>query len=213
MSKKDRESFYILGFILGMIAICLVVRYSAKFINPLYLGIFAVIVQVFIIMPRIAKMYYKIMGADLGFQAYVPIYNELAIYSPVMANVSLVIWLLDALILGMSCIENSVYESILGMYAAFNITHSLIWAAILVYLVQCLVRGIAMCQVSSVVYRKRAEFYQAPNKTTVFRVLQLFLYFIPFIRVYSFCVLFDKLYTMTKVSHYKERKQYSMEEE
>lgn len=213
MSNKDKDSFIIIGVIAGIPLLSGLFYLSFKFINPVYLALLVLVVQYFGVTPSIVKMYYKMLDAKPGIGAYVPIYNELLIYSPGYAKVSLGIWLADVLALALAFIDNSVYEVLFGRHMAFNITTTIIWVAVLIYLIQCIIRGVAMCKLSSFVYRKRAEFYRVPVKVSILQVMQYVLFFVPIIRIVSFSLLFDKLFALTKVNDYKKEERRTLEEE
>lgn len=206
MNRRDKDIFIEIGFIVSMVVVVFATYYGARFIDYVYAGIIIALLEVFVIIPRIVKMYYKIFGQEIGMQAYIPIFNELCMYSPVMAKISLVLWVLIAITAGISFIRNDVYESIFGLHFALNSTMYVMQFCAFLILIQSVIRGIAMCSVSNKIYKKYAEFYNVRNKIGFTRILQYVTFFVPLMRTASFALLYDKLYVLTKMNTYTNKK-------
>ena len=213
MSKKDKESLILIAFFVAIILEVLVVSAGIKIIKPLYLGIFIVLVEIFFFIPRTARMYYRVMGEKLGMEAYIPIFNEIIMYPPTLARVSLVIWVITFLLIGCSFISNDVYASIFGMHFGLNSTFRILQIAILVFLVQCVVRAIAMGKVSFSVYRKYGQYREYSLNKNFSKCMQCILFFIPVVRVLAFSMLYNDLFVLTNFNNVEAKKEKKLKEE
>ena len=149
MSKKDKESLLIVCFLLGYVAIALVLYFTSQAINPYILAGMITLVQVFFLHPAICKYYYKAMGASIGYSRFIPIYNEIAVMPPAIATTTLVLWVIACLLFLLSLVRVDVYSSLFGMHFGMNITFHLIQGLAGVYLILLIVRGIGWCKVTS----------------------------------------------------------------
>lgn len=207
MSKKDKESLLIVCFLLGYVAIALVLYFTSQAINPYILAGMITLVQVFILHSAICKYYYEAMGASIGYSRFIPIYNEIAVMPPAIATTTLVLWVIACLLFLLSLVRVDVYSSLFGMHFGMNITFHLIQGLAGIYLVLLIVRGIGWCKVTSKVQDLTCECYGIRRKFKVTTALSYFAYFIPIGRAISMVFLYNNLHRLCKLNNFDATKQ------
>ena len=207
MSKKDKESLMLVGFLLGYVAIALILYFTVQSINPYILAGMIVLVQVFFLHPMICKYYYQAMGASIGYSRFVPIYNELAVMPPAIATTTLVLWIIAGMLFLLSLVSIDVYSAMFGMHVGMNLTFRLMQGLVVVYLILLTVRGIGWCKVTSKVQDLLCEFYGTRRKFKVTTALSYVAYFLPIGRAISMVFLYNNLHKLCKLNNFDNTKQ------
>lgn len=207
MSKKDKESLLVVGFLLGYVAIALVLYFTVSAINPYILAAMVTAVQIFFLHPMICKYYYEVMGASIGYSRFIPVYNEIAVMPPVIAVITLVMWIIAGILFLLSLVNVDVYTSIFGAHFGMNITFHLFQGLIGVYVLLLIVRGIGWCKITSKVQDLLCECYGTKRKFKVTTAFSYFAYFFPVGRAISMVFLYNNLYRLCKLNNFDSTKQ------
>lgn len=109
MSRSDINKLITVAVMLGLIVVIFGLNTITKFINPLYLGIFALVLEYVIIAPGVVKRYYKLFGSNAGVWRFIPVVNECQIMTPAFCIATLILFAVGALLIGASFLPMEVF--------------------------------------------------------------------------------------------------------
>ena len=81
MDDKDKHSLLIVAYCVGLILIFLFVTKLSDTVNALYILVAFLLVQQFYRIPKLVEYYYEMKGSYVGFERFIPIYNETLLMS------------------------------------------------------------------------------------------------------------------------------------
>lgn len=206
MSRKDRESLLIVAFFVACIALVFVVFFTSRSINPIYLAGALVFMEVFIMFPIIDKWYYHAMSSKIGVSRFIPIWNELCLFSPKIATTTIVLWVVEAILFLFSLLNIEFYESFLGAHLAMNVTDFIIRGLIIVFIALAVVRGIGLCQVCNATNRMVSDLLGVQYRIKVTTILAYVSLFIPIVRITGIGLIYNNLIKLEKLNSYKKNK-------
>mgnify|MGYP002798534839 CR=1 FL=1 len=206
MSRKDRESLLIVAFFVACIALVFVVFFTSRSINPIYLAGALVFMEVFIMFPIIDKWYYHAMSSKIGVSRFIPIWNELCLFSPKIATTTIVLWVVEAILFLFSLLNIEFYESFLGAHLAMNVTDFIIRGFIIVFIALAVVRGIGPCQVCNATNRMVSDLLGVQYRIKVTTILAYVSLFIPIVRITGIGLIYNDLIKLEKLNSYKKNK-------
>ena len=206
MSRKDRESLLIVAFFVACIALVFVVFFTSRSINPIYLAGALVFMEVFIMFPIIDKWYYHAMSSKIGVSRFIPIWNELCLFSPKIATTTIVLWVVEAILFLFSLLNIEFYESFLRAHLAMNVTDFIIRGLIIVFIALAVVRGIGLCQVCNATNRMVSDLLGVQYRIKVTTILAYVSLFIPIVRITGIGLIYNNLIKLEKLNSYKKNK-------
>lgn len=191
MNRKDRDQIVII--LATVAAICLAVVFVvATDIIPwwLLIGIVAVCQFVFV-MPALCRDYYKINDSSAGFWRFIPLFNEIQMFSSgyaILAAVSTVFCIVVLL-------SSFVFTDLVG--AIFGLKAGMFWSAnCIVFFIICAVitnfiYAFGLCGVMRKVDMMSFDLLHIPSTKSDY--IYYFLMMIPFIRLCSLFTLWDRV--------------------
>lgn len=198
MNKKDKlqlQQLGIIGFIFAFAAICL--GFTKK-IPWGYIAIAVLAIQYVFVAPKLCSKYYKLHEQNIGFQRFIPVWNELQMFSGWVFYASLVATIIAAVSVLATQIPNDVIGGIFGLKAGmFWGYNSSAVAIIIVFIASCFY-GIGFCQVLFNINMFILELYdtEAGKLETVAYSLVLF---VPFLRIGPMLGMWSKVVALARL--------------
>lgn len=213
MNKKDKDSFLIVIATLVMVLMAITFYFTSKYVNPLYIGIVVIIIQCLYITPRLTRLYFKLFNVNIGVTRYIPLWNELICFKPIIANITLASWVLIVFMIILSFLDPSIVAKIFGEHFALNYTFNILKVTIIIYLFNNIIRGIGLCGVTNTVNQFHADLVGVSFKVNILGVLSNILYFIPICRAMSMVQISDRLQKLVELNNYtSDEEEFYMEE-
>lgn len=203
MSKKDKNSFIIIAFIMAYIALVILFRIGANTINPLLFCGITVALQFLVLMPIICKLYYEAHNCDAGFMRFIPLYNESMIFSPKLSMASLVLWIATIVFIALSFFDTSALEGILGRHLAMVFPMTMLKIGVILYIINNFVRSIGLLGVKREIDSIHAELTGSHHGARITDVFQYVVFFIPILRVVGLLFVFDRLNKIVRLNGFK----------
>lgn len=193
MNSKDKNSFLILGLIIGIIALVAFFTMTTKFISPIAIVIISVVLQCVIIKPIIVKQYYALYNSEATAQRFIPILNEFAIFSKGIIVGEIVTYALMIITILVSMLPvNFLYNFMSDSgVAAYPIRCFLI--LIIELLALSIIRGIGFFRILNDVREKEFEMLGFTKKFKVTDMISLVALLVPVIRVIGLLYLYNYL--------------------
>lgn len=148
MNKSDKDKLLILLVIVLYIAMTVFFIRGTKKI-PWYLIIVSlVVIEYLIAQPRLCKLYYQANNQQIGFTRFIPFWNEVAIFEQVDAILTLVSYLILALVLILFFLPADTVVSLLGEHIALNYGTYVIRAIFICLVINTIIVGIGFLHVT-----------------------------------------------------------------
>lgn len=148
MNKSDKDKLLILLVIVLYIAMTVFFIRGTKKI-PWYLIIVSLVaIEYLIAQPRLCKLYYQANNQRIGFTRFIPFWNEVAIFEQVDAILTLVSYLILALILILFFLPADTVVSLLGEHIALNYGTYVIRAIFICLVINTIIVGIGFLHVT-----------------------------------------------------------------
>lgn len=148
MNKSDKDKLLILLVIVLYIAMTVFFIRGTKKI-PWYLIIVSLVaIEYLIAQPRLCKLYYQANNQQIGFTRFIPFWNEVAIFEQVDAILTLVSYLILALVLILFFLPADIVVSLLGEHIALNYGTYVIRAIFICLVINTIIVGIGFLHVT-----------------------------------------------------------------
>ena len=148
MNKSDKDKLLILLVIVLYIAMTVFFIRGTKKI-PWYLIIVSLVaIEYLIAQPRLCKLYYQANNKQIGFTRFIPFWNEVAIFEQVDAILTLVSYLILALVLILFFLPADTVVSLLGEHIALNYGTYVIRAIFICLVINTIIVGIGFLHVT-----------------------------------------------------------------
>ena len=148
MNKSDKDKLLILLVIVLYIAMTVFFIRGTKKI-PWYLIIVSLVaIEYLIAQPRLCKLYYQANNQQIGFTRFIPFWNEVAIFEQVDAILTLVSYLILALVLILFFLPADTVVSLLGEHIALNSGTYVIRAIFICLVINTIIVGIGFLHVT-----------------------------------------------------------------
>lgn len=148
MNKSDKDKLLILLVIVLYIAMTVFFIRGTKKI-PWYLIIVSLVaIEYLIAQPRLCKLYYQANNQQIGFTRFIPFWNEVAIFEQVDAILTLVSYLILALVLILFFLPADTVVSLLGEHIALNYGTYVIRAIFICLVINTIIVGIGFLHVT-----------------------------------------------------------------
>lgn len=148
MNKSDKDKLLILLVIVLYIAMTVFFIMGTKKI-PWYLIIVSLVaIEYLIAQPRLCKLYYQANNQQIGFTRFIPFWNEVAIFEQVDAVLTLVSYLILALVLILFFLPADTVVSLLGEHIALNYGTYVIRAIFICLVINTIIVGIGFLHVT-----------------------------------------------------------------
>lgn len=148
MNKSDKDKLLILLVIVLYIAMTVFFIRGTKKI-PWYLIIVSLVaIEYLIAQPRLCKLYYQANNQQIGFTRFIPFWNEVAIFEQVDAILTLVSYLILALVLILFFLPADTVVSLLGEHIALNYGTYVIRAIFICLIINTIIVGIGFLHVT-----------------------------------------------------------------
>lgn len=148
MNKSDKDKLLILLVIVLYIAMTVFFIRGTKKI-PWYLIIVSLVaIEYLIAQPRLCKLYYQANNQQIGFTRFIPFWNEVAIFERVDAILTLVSYLILALVLILFFLPADTVVSLLGEHIALNYGTYVIRAIFICLVINTIIVGIGFLHVT-----------------------------------------------------------------
>lgn len=206
LHREDQESLIKIGLVAAFVAVLFVSLWLHKSMPAYILGIVIILWQQIFVIPSLSKGYHTILEAEDNWKRFIPIWNEVRIYPPVIAIVVLVFAIPMGLLLMISflsylfpetltSIGSFVLGSVKGRVLSF---YTLLWALILV-----IPLSIAQGAGYFAVKQRVDSIYLTQFKYTVKLAehIQYILLFFPFARLYSLFFIESRVRKMCAVEN------------
>jgi hypothetical protein len=201
MTKKDKNSLLIIGFIAAYIVLSVLFVVGGKAVDTKWIVLLTVILEFIVVQPSVTKLYYEFFGEKAGLR-FIPVYNELAMFPKTIANITLVLWGLVALFVATSFISTNFLMQFMSANSALNFPFRMLQFAILGYIILNVVRGIGFCKVKYYVDLQHADMLKINMKIKVIDYLYYVSAFIPLLRILICLNLKDRLYKIVCLNEY-----------
>ena len=207
MDNRDKRSIIMALYIVGFFGLAVLSFKFASKINALYLlGIFLLIQQVYRI-PKLIEYYYEMKGSYIGFERYIPVYNETLVMNKMYSTVYLVGTVLIVASMGAIYLLPKISRNLTldGLAGVVSMTDKLIYLIIFLILVLSFMRGLGYVELLKDIYYTNAEIMDRDEtKIGIFGVTAYILVFIPILRVIGILYLDNLLQTIVDFVGYTE---------
>lgn len=203
MNKKDKEQLLIVVFILAYILIALAFIFGTKIIPVQWISAAILLVQTFYIIPEVVRLYYNANGSKIGISRFIPFYQEICIFTPKIAVITLVTLIGGGISLLGIFVPYEVRASILGEHFALNSGYYCIRVAAVFFVLYDIFVGVGFSGVYRNIKNMLADLSKSYLKASKFEMLCYVLLFLPVIRCAGLTFFFDKLNRLVKLNNYK----------
>lgn len=203
MNKKDKEKIFILLFLLLYIAVFIVFCFGTSKLPFTWLIAAVIIVQYFIILPLTVSLYYRVHNAEIGFGRFIPIWNEISMFSGKTAIASLVSYALLVIMTLLLFVPTSFIDDVFGDFVMFRWHTMVIRIIVILALCNTIIVGIGYYNVQKSVNSIHHSMLSSTAKLSAWEVCLYTLYFIPIIRVVPIVYLLDRLNKIAVLNNYR----------
>ena len=157
MNKKDKDKLFILAFILVYIGLFIAFCLGTVKIPFTWLIISVLLIHYVVLLPRADKLYYQVHESQIGCSRFIPIWNEISIFSGKWAIMSLISYVLVALSALALFVPSSFLADYLGEFVMFR-WYTVVFR-IIIMLVMCnaVITGIGYFNVQKAVNRIHSD--------------------------------------------------------
>lgn len=203
MNKKDKDKLFILAFILVYIGLFIAFCLGTVKIPFTWLIISVLLIHYVVLLPRADRLYYQVHESQIGCSRFIPIWNEISIFSGKWAIISLISYVLVALSALALFVPSSFLADYLGEFVMFR-WYTVVFR-IIIMLVMCnaVITGIGYFNVQKAVNRIHSDMLASTARLSFWEYLLYILYFIPVIRVIPVVYLVDRLNKIVVLNEYK----------
>lgn len=212
MNKNDKDKIMILVFLVAFILISVCMIKGTKIIPFRYLLLAVLLIQYIYVVPTICKNYYTVKGATAKWDRFIPFWNEVTIFSPKLAILTLISYLL--IIIGLLClfIPTETINNIFGEAFMYNYGDWIIRYLALTLIASDIVTAIGYYKVMRDVSFMHQQLI-GKAKVMKLEVLYYVLLFIPMIRLVSLSFILDRLNKLNRLNKYNPANKHDKLEE
>lgn len=210
MSSRDKTSLITLVAIICVIAFGIVVHFGMSRIPWQIIIAVVYVIQCFLFMPKLAERYYSMNEAEIGISKYVPVWNELQIFDPVVALVSQVSIAITAVVFGLSKLPLEIVGRFLDIRSTLAWGYNMTVVFIIMLVITNFVIGFGFCRVL-----KNVNFMTMDcvgESVSKFELVYYVLLMLPVIRVCPIAAVSDKLRVLERCGYGMEEPQEFIEE-
>lgn len=207
MDSKDKNSLIFVGYGVALIALFLFVTKLSDTINALYILIAFLAAQQIYRIPKLVSYYYEMKGSEVGFERFIPIYNETLLMSKLYSTVYIVCSVGIALCVGGIYLLPKVAKDFTfdGLSSILLTTDRLIYCAIFLVILLSFFRGLAYVELIKDVYYTNAEIMdQDETKLGICGRITYLLVFVPILRLLGILYLDNILQIVVDFVGYTE---------
>ena len=117
--KEDKNNLIILGVMLAMIAFIVICYTGTRYLPLKWIGIICMAVM-FVLMAMINKKYMEVYRFDAGISTYIPFFNAISIFTPVIALALCAVLVIAIIALVLTFLPASVLMKVMSTQAAMN---------------------------------------------------------------------------------------------
>lgn len=212
MNNRDKNSFLILGLVVGIVALVAFFTFTSKFISPMIVAVISIVLQCLLLKPMIVKQYYALYSSEATMQRFVPVLNEFAIFSKGIIIGEMVVYGLMIVTASVSLIPVDFLYNFMSdsSVAAFSVRCFII--LIIEALVLSIVRGIGFFKVLNDVRQKEFEMLGMTKKFKATDALSLIAMMVPIVRVLGLLYLYNYLNKIVAINGYSADSEIDTEE-
>ena len=203
MNKEDKEKLLIVLFVFAFIVIALTFIFGTKVVPTKWIVAIILLCQFVYLTPKVAKLYYQAKGLSLGVQSYVPFWNQICIFPPKRAVVTLVSGILFLLAVGVIFVPADVRTNLFGEHFALNSGVYAIRIAAVFFVLYNVIVGASYCYVFRDIKGMLVEVSKSYSKSSKVEYLCMPLLFLPVIRCAALTMVLDKLNKLVVLNRYK----------
>lgn len=198
MSKKDKEKMLKLLAVASLITITIFFMFGLGSL-PVYLILACVVLLHYVVVaPSLCKHIYSLYEQPLGFVRWIPIANEIELFSGGSYYAALIMSIFSVLVFLLRFLPNSVIGSLFGLRAGMFWGYNITAVLIVVLVITNFVFGFGFCRLLHELNVMVMDRYSAPAgklETLVCYVLLL----IPFIRICPLMTMWTKAANMDRL--------------
>lgn len=203
LNRKDRDSVIIVIYVIALIFGSFITFFTTKQISPAIVGALMIALEVFFLVPKLDRLYLKVLGFESpGWKAFIPIWNELMVFPSNISMACIVLWIINVIVFAFCFIPGSVLVKIFGFDFAYNFTPYLILIALIVFLLNSIMRGVGFNSIRKNASEMKADATGIPVKATLFKLLQAFTLYLPIFRILGLMMINDILYKLAELDKY-----------
>lgn len=198
MNKKDKEKMLKLVAVSALIVVTIFFMFGLGRLPVQVIAVCVLLLHYVVVSPGLCKHLYQIYGQHLGIVRWIPVVNEIEMFSGANYYASMVVSLITVVIFLLRFLPNSVIGSLFGlkagMFWGYNITAVLIVALVITNFVF----GFGFCRLLHDLNIQVMERYSATSgklETIVYYVMLL----IPFIRICPLIAMWIKAVNMARL--------------
>lgn len=195
MSKIDKEHIVIILAIFGLVGISVLFSFVTKEIPWWLLVSVVTVVQIFVIDPLLCRDYYKLNKAKAGWWRFIPLVNELQMFSMGSAIAAAAGTILSAVILAASFLFTDLVGNIFGIQAGMFWANNCIAVFIICVVITNFIYAFGLCGVMRNV--NVMAFEMLHMTTSKAEYIYYILMMVPFVRICSLITLWDKVKLLT----------------
>lgn len=211
MSRRDKEKLIIIGSTVAVIAFVITIILGSSLIPWGVVAAIAAVAQCFLVVPRVASGYYELNQATIGSVRYIPIVNEIQIFSPIVAKLAIGGCILVALVFGLSCLPLSVVGAVLPMKSTIAWGYNTIVVGVMLLVILNFIFAIGLCSVLRNVNLMVLDC--VGEKTSTLEVAFYVLMMLPVLRVCSLMSLLIKINMLIRFGYGTQETEEFIEED
>lgn len=202
MNKSDRDKMLVVGFLLAFILVAVGFIFGTQAIPVKWIAIAIIIIQAFYAVPRAGYLYYKALGQELGVQRFIPLWNEIMMFSGKYPILVLSTWVAFALVYSVTFVPGTVVESVLGSFVALQYGYWAARIAIVILVVNNFILGAAYVSVFRDTKTMQADLTKDRSGVRKTDVMYYVMMYVPIVRCASIVVLCDRLSKLVLLNGY-----------
>lgn len=204
MNRSDKAQIIMIVYLAVIIVLGIVFYNFGKNFSGMWVGISTLLVQQFYFLPKVYSSYHKLNEVEENkVLKWIPWLNEVTIFPPFFSMCTLILGIILMLLVAIVSLPYlgidfvmGIIADVIGQEAAMNYTFYMIVAAISVYCVLSVIRGLGFISIKSVVDREHQKMFPRVYKS--FEGFQYFLYIFPLGRLLALSFLSSRLDKMVK---------------
>lgn len=201
MNKKDKDKLLILLIVIAYIVIGTLMIVGTQHIPWWGVIVSLAIMEYFVAQPKLCSLYYRANKAKAGWTRFIPFWNEIMMFRPTDAILTLISYLIVAASVGLFFIPASVIESVLGQHVVLNFGVYMIRIMAVVLILNCVIVGISFCHVITKVKNMHRDFNGTTGGFSTNAILYVFVFF-PLLRTLSLINLTNLMTRLVTLNSY-----------
>lgn len=183
MSKNDKSNLIILATMIGIIL--LIFSFNILTVSiPITVLLIAIGLMSLFIIGVITKKYLSIYGINSSFDAYIPIYNLLHVFTPALARATLILFGICIVLVCVSAIHATIFMSIFGEVTAYKIVSEIPRLILLSILILWIVISTGLVILLKDVREMLTEIHQ--SKQPMLELIYYVIMYLPFASLASY---------------------------